>query len=301
MLAPICLFTYNRLNETKQTIAALQQNFLAKESDLFIYSDGAKNEEGSLKVNEVRTFIKSISGFKSITIFEAEKNMGLANSIIGGVSQIIEKYGKIIVLEDDLITSPNFLDFMNQALVFYQKNNKIISISGHTLDFQIPSEYKPDMYFFGRAGSWGWATWKSRWSLIDWEVKDWNTFKKSKKLIKDFKLNGNDLYSMLKDYKENKNDSWAIRFCYNQFKQKTFTVYPSVSKVNNIGFTEDGTNCKGYNKYEIKFQPKNKLTFHFSKNISINIKIQKQIRKHFGFYSRVKSKVLTFYFKIFKI
>ena len=108
MLAPICLFTYNRLTEKKQTVEALQKNFLTKESELFIFSDGAKNEEGVLKVNEVRAFLKGISGFKSVTIFESKQNKGLANSIIAGVTQIIEKYGVVIVLEDDLITSPTF-------------------------------------------------------------------------------------------------------------------------------------------------------------------------------------------------
>ena len=133
-IAPICLFTYNRLEETIQTVAALKNNFLANKSELFIFSDGAKNKNVEQKIKQVRKYLKTITGFKNITIYESSKNKGLANSIIDGVTKIIETYGKIIVLEDDLVTSPNFLNFMNQALEFYHYNNRIYSVSGYTLN-----------------------------------------------------------------------------------------------------------------------------------------------------------------------
>ena len=120
-LAPIVIFVYNRPNHTRQTVEALRKNELANESELFIYADAPKNENAVVKVNEVREYIKSVDGFKKVTIIHREKNWGLANSIIDGVTKIVNEYGKIIVLEDDLITSPNFLSFTNQALDFYEK------------------------------------------------------------------------------------------------------------------------------------------------------------------------------------
>ena len=300
-LAPVCLFTYNRLEETKKTVSALQRNNLAYKSELFIFSDGWKSEVGREKIHNIRAFLKTIRGFKKVTIFESPVNRGLAESIINGVTQIIDIYGRVIVLEDDLLTSPNFLDFMNQSLIEYENKNEIISISGHTLDFRIPKEYKSDVYFFGRAGSWGWATWKNKWDLIDWEIKDWNNFSKNKKLINEFKLNGNDLFSMLKDFLEKKNNSWAIRFCYNQFRLGKLTVYPCISKVDNIGFSDEATNCTGYNRYKINFEPEKESNFNFTNNINTNSLIQKEIRVHYSLYSRIKSRVLTFYYLNIKI
>ena len=176
MLSPICLFTYNRLDETRQTVEALKRNFLAPLSCLYIFSDGPKDETITQKVNEVRQYIKTIGGFKAIKIFESPVNRGLAKSIIDGVTQIIEKYGRVIVLEDDLITSPNFLDFMNYALEFYQNKERVLSISGYSFSINYPNDYKYDVAIGFRASSWGWATWKDRWNKIDWRVNDYSSF-----------------------------------------------------------------------------------------------------------------------------
>src|SRR3989339_698479 len=131
MLSPIVLFVYNRLEHTRKTIEALQKNELAKDSELFLYSDGPKNEENIKKVNEVRKYINSIDGFKKVKIVEREINFGLARSIIAGVTDIVNKYGKIIVLEDDIVTSPYFLTFMNDALCLYENEEKVMHISGY--------------------------------------------------------------------------------------------------------------------------------------------------------------------------
>ena len=164
-LAPICLFTFNRLEETKQTVEALQNNFLACESDLFIFSDGPKNELTKDKVIAVREFLMTIHGFKSITIFESKFNKGLANSIIDGVSQIINEFGKVIVLEDDLVTTPNFLDFMNQGLEHFKNNQRIYSISGFVPLIKNPHDF--DFFLHERSYPWGWATWNQEWSQVD--------------------------------------------------------------------------------------------------------------------------------------
>lgn len=241
-LAPICLFTYNRLVETKQTIEALQLNYLAKESDLFIFSDGWKIDKDKNEILEVRAFLKTIFGFKNVTVFENGVNKGLANSIISGVSQIISEYGKVIVLEDDLITTPNFLDFMNQSLSFYESSETIQSISGYSLAINNKSK-DTDVYFHNRAHSWSWATWKNSWhtDIFDKVAID-NILNED--ILNSFKKNcGEDIAQMLLNSISGKNDSWYVRWAFNHFMNKTFTVYPYFSKTENIGFSAEGTNC----------------------------------------------------------
>ncbi len=164
--SPICLFTYNRLSETKETVEALKDNLLASESDLLVFSDGWKNELAKNDVLSVRKFISSINGFKSVKVIESGVNKGLARSIIEGVTQLINEYGSVIVMEDDLITSPNFLSYMNQSLNFYRNNSKVWSVSGFSFPINYPENYGFDNSFGVRASSWGWATWKDRWERL---------------------------------------------------------------------------------------------------------------------------------------
>lgn len=245
-LAPIVLFVYNRPWHTQQTVEALQKNELARESELFIYSDSAKNEELINSVDQVREYIRKISGFKKITVVEREKNWGLANSIIDGVTEVVNKYGKVIILEDDLITSSYFLKFMNEALEFYKDDSRIMSVTGYNFSAEklpIPSHYKHDVYLNKRCMSWGWATWKEKWGKVDWDVKDFNCLKKDRMRIKRFNDGGQDMFNMLTKQMEGKIDSWAIRFCYAHFKSNMFTLYPIESLVYNSGFDGSGTHC----------------------------------------------------------
>ena len=159
-LSPIVLFVYNRPWHTKQTVEALQKNELAKESELFIYSDEAKNKDVRKSVDEVREYIGKIDGFKKVTIIKREKNWGLANSIIDGVTKTVNEYGKIIVLEDDLITSPYFLKFMNEALEFYKEEQKVWHISGWS--YPINTNNIDDVFFLRVMNCWGWATWADK-------------------------------------------------------------------------------------------------------------------------------------------
>ena len=245
-LAPIVLFTYRRV--PKETIESLLQNDLAKQSELFIYSDGYKSEVDKNDVLEVREYLKSIKGFKSTHIIKTVQNKGLANSIIGGVTEIINKYQKVIVLEDDLIVSSDFLEYMNNALNFYENDKKIWSISGYGPKLPCLKNSKDNLYLSPRASSWGWATWKDRWEIIDWEVKDFLTLKANKDLRKKFNFGGNDMYKMLELQMLGKVDSWAIRWCYSQFIYDMYTVYPRKSKIINDGFNDNkGTHNSGKN------------------------------------------------------
>ena len=293
--SPIILFTYRRI--PKKTIESLLKNSLAKESKLFIFSDGYKNEVDKKDVLEVRKYIKTIDAFKNITIYEAEKNNGLANSVINGVTKIIHKYDKVIVLEDDLIVSDDFLNYMNEALKFYKDDKKVWSISGYGPDMECLKSYNEDIYLSLRGSSWGWATWIDRWDSIDWEIKDWDDFKKDKKAIEKFNLGGNDMYKMLELQMLGKIDSWAIRWCYNQSIKDMYTIYPKKSKIINDGFSDNkGThNNSAYSKLvkkidnnivTFKFLYRNEIIikcFQMYHNLSIRTKVGYFMKKNGGY------------------
>ncbi len=296
LLAPIVLFVYNRPDHTKKTVEALKKNRYANESNLFIFSDAPKNKNSVKEVRKVREYIKSITGFKNITIKEAKTNKGLANSVIEGVTEIIDKYGKVIVLEDDLITSVNFLEYMNEALEFYNKDKKIWSISGYNPPIKIPGNYKNDVYLGLRASSWGWATWDDRWDKNDWEVKDYSNFKLDKKSQKLFNHGGDDMSEMLKNQMEGKIDSWAIRWCYNQFKTKTFTIFPIISKVQNIGMDGSGVHCGRTEINNVILDKSNKKII-FIENLKENSNLIKQFKDHYK-PKTIKGKIALFLKKI---
>jgi len=238
--APITIFAYNRQKLLKQTVDALKKNLLADQSDLFIYADGSKNSNDLEAVKEVRVYLKSISGFKSVTVFEREKNYGLSVSIIDGVTNIVNKYGKIIVLEDDLVTSPYFLKFINDALNMYENDEQVISVQGYVY----PSKVElPDCFFVKGADCQGWATWKRGWSLFEADSKLLLEELKQKKLIKDFNFNNNYPYfKMLEDQAKGLKNSWAIRWYASAYLNDKFTLYPGKSLIYNTGFSNNGTN-----------------------------------------------------------
>jgi hypothetical protein len=256
-LAPIVLFVYNRMEHTKQTIEALKKNSLAEASDLYIFADGPKKGQEE-KVEQVRQYIKTIGGFKSVHITEREKNFGLANSVIAGVTEVVEKHGKIIVLEDDIVCTPDFLEYMNCSLIKYQMVKKVFAVTGYSFfrDENVQSENEkeniPDTYFLQLPSSWSWGTWKDRWAYFDAQAMGYKRLKWNRKLRDAFNYdNTYDYYSMLmKQMKSNafKNkkkqvDSWAVRWYWSIFKQGGLTLFPRDSFVENVGFDGSGTNC----------------------------------------------------------
>ena len=291
MLAPICLFTYNRCSETEQTVKALINNNLAKESDLFVFSDAAKDTGSPEKVRAVRDYLKSIEGFKSVTIFEAVTNKGLANSIIDGVSQIINQFGKVIVLEDDLITCPNFLNFMNQALGFYKDSAKIFSVSGYTMDLPSLRECKKDFYLGYRASSWGWATWRNKWEEVDWTAKNYEKVIYNPLGYYRFTRGGSDMPYMLWKQMHGKIDSWAIRWCYHQFKKELLTVFSSSSKLESIGFGIDATHTKVTKRFDTVVDVSGKTEFKFEEELEIDTLLLKEFRTQFSLWNRLKDKI----------
>jgi len=286
-LSPIVLTTYKRLDTLKKTVESLSENELAKSSDLIVYSDGPKSSNDEPFINEVRAYLKTISGFNSVSIHESPVNKGLANSIIEGVTDVINQFGRVIVLEDDLIVSQNFLAFMNASLDFYEQNNKVFSISGYGLKVALPKNYDSDVYFTPRGLSWGWATWNDRWSAVDWDIKDFEKLKKDRRARQKLARGGTDLFPMLQKQLENNIDSWAIRWFYSQYKRNQLTVFPVLSKVKNLGFDADATHTNVYNRYKILFDYSNEQKFNFARKVLINPIILKSFQSYYGFFQRI--------------
>jgi hypothetical protein len=287
-LAPICLFTYNRLDETRQTVQALQKNYLAPYSELFVFSDASKDADGAIRVAKVRDFLETVEGFKLITIYESKVNKGLADSIIDGVSRIVNQYGKVIVLEDDLITTPNFLDFMNKSLHIYKVAETVQSISGFSLKIKHNLK-QSDVYFHGRPFSWGWATWDDRWdrNIFDKKVIQ-NKINIDAKILKKFSHQcGSDISAMLLDSINDKNNSWYVRWAFDHFNTKRVTVYPFLSKIYNIGFSEDGSHCKGINVFCSITDTEFRRTFILSKPYHDKV-FQREFLNYFSKFYKLK-------------
>ena len=293
-LAPIVLFTYKRLDTLQFTVESLKRNPLATGSILYIFSDSPKNSSDREQVHQVRQYIRSIHGFREIHIEEAKHNLGLATSVINGVTSILKIHDQIIVLEDDLLLAPNFLDFMNQSLRLYERSKEVFSISGFSFNFRSPVHYHYDGYFLTRGWSWGWATWKDRWDKIDWQIADYPVFSKNKKLQKQFSGGGSDLNAMLKKQITGKLDSWAILWLYNQFRRSGLTYYPLVSRVSNNGFDNNATHTKTFqSRFRTILDQSNNSNFRHPDIILKSNDFQSQLQKKMGLVSRSISKIET--------
>lgn len=239
--SPIVLFVYNRPIHTQKTIEALKNNDLASNSDLIIFSDAPKDEMAIQSVLEVRDYIRTIDGFKTISIIEREKNWGLAKSIINGVSDVVNKYGKVIVLEDDIVTSPAFLQFMNQALNHYQNEHNVWHISGW--NYPINKNQLDDAFLWRGMNCWGWGTWADRWQYFnknpDQIIKNWSKSEKYR-----FDLDGSGIFwkQVLANAK-GKINTWAIFWYASIFQHQGLCLNPTVSYVNNIGHDGSGVHC----------------------------------------------------------
>ena len=279
--APIALFVYNRPEHTRRTIKFLQQNLLAEESRLYIFSDAAKNPNNQSLVAEVREIIHSVEGFKHVEIIERKSNLGLANSIIDGVSRLVKDYGKVIVFEDDLISSMYTLQYFNDALIRYQDEEKVMHIGAYM--FPLKEENLPETFFYRAATSWGWATWDRAWKNfepdIDLIISRFDQEKKHR-----FTIDGTmNFWKQIQEFKSGKNNSWAIRWYASIFLKGGLTLNPSKSLINNIGHDGTGIHSGMNDIYHVIINPQpiqsfpekieeNQLVYHSIKNFLKNRK-----------------------------
>jgi hypothetical protein len=243
-LAPIVLFVYNRPEHTRRTLAALAANPLAVESDLIIYADGPKRPEHAAAINKARDVARGASGFKSVTIVERDRNLGLANSIILGVSEVCSERGRVIVLEDDLLVAPQFLTFLNRGLERYVNEQNLFQVSGYM--FPVETEGIPDGLFLPLISCWGWATWHRAWTQFDPSALGYDQLKRDPELRARFNLDDcYDYFGMLTDQIEGKIDSWGVRWLLSVFLKGGLVLYPQYSLVRNIGVDGTGTHGAG--------------------------------------------------------
>jgi len=249
-LAPIVLFVYNRPRHTEKVIEALKKNKEATYSDLFVFSDAPKNEEVEENVEQVRNYIKTISGFKTITIKKHTENQGLAKSIIDGVTEVVNKYGKIIVLEDDIETSPYFLKFMNNALDFFLEEKQVWSITGFS--YPIKSRKLPLAFCFFAMSCWSWGTWVDRWKYYE-KNPDKYILQISPKHVNRFDYYGStEMFSQITANKEGKFNTWAIFWYAVQYINSGFQIMPSKPLAKNIGMDGTGIHCGTTTVYDYK-------------------------------------------------
>lgn len=265
--APIALFTYNRPDHTQQAVESLLTNAEAKYSDLYIFSDGPKNDKAVEGVKANREYIRSLKAanddvnspslnregrggsFRSVTIIEREKNWGLANSLIAGITEVVNKYGKVIVVEDDLILSPYFLQFMNDALEKYKDEDRVGTITAYVPPIK---EQLPETFFLMYFMCWGWATWKRAWDLLEKDPKPLLRglrFKKTK-----FDVGGGvGNYGNLYCQKVGLVDSWYVRYYASLFLKGKLSFYPGHALAANNGLDGTGTHSKtsAKNSYQV--------------------------------------------------
>lgn len=242
VFAPIILFIYNRPEHTRRTVTSLLKNPEAAMSDLFVFSDAAKDKNAEEAVQQVREYIRQITGFKTVTIDERESNWGLANSVIDGVTRICNEFGKVVVLEDDLQVSPHFLAYMNAGLEKYKHDEQVMQIAGYM--FPVNIQIKEDTLFLPFISSWGWATWSRSWQKFDPDSDNYQVLKNDPKMIHEFNLRGNyDYFKMLKSQQDGETNSWAIRWYLSVFVSNGLALYPKQTLVENIGFDGTGENC----------------------------------------------------------
>jgi hypothetical protein len=255
-LAPIALFVYNRPEHTRRTLKFLQQNLLAEESRLFIFADGAARVQDEENVSQVRELVKGITGFKKVEVIERARNFGLANSIIDGVSRLVNEYGSIIVFEDDLISSPYTLQYFNNALNRYETEERVMHIGAYMypltkLTGPHNKQDLPETFFYRAATSWGWATWARAWKDFEPDIDQLFTRFNSRK-IHEFSIENNmNFWNQMKEFKAGKNNSWAIRWYASIFLKGGLTLNPSESLVNNIGHDGSGVHSGINDMYNV--------------------------------------------------
>jgi hypothetical protein len=242
-LAPIAIFLFNRKEHLRRTLNALLNCPGFAESDIYVYCDGPRNPGDREAVSAAREEAKRILGDRAAFV-ERSSNIGLANSIVSGVSELCERYGRVIVLEDDLVVAPGFVRFMNDALNAYADVDIVMQVSGHA--FHVPAfEEKATAVMLPFITSWGWGTWKRAWAAFDFQCHGWELLKRDKKLRHRFNIGGAyDYYSMLRGRMDGRNNSWAIAWNWAVFRVEGIVAYPPRSFVTNIGF--DGTGTHGW-------------------------------------------------------
>lgn len=273
-------------------VQSLMANRGWREREIYAYIDGARTAEEEAKVMEVATIARELTG----AVIVSPVNKGLAQSIISGITEVINRYGSVIVLEDDLVLQPRFLEFMDEAMSVYHRDERIISVCGYGLKIKRPKGYEGDVYLSRRSSSWGWGTWADRWNAVDWSAAAFEQLKTSRKMQHEFNRGGSDMYGMLCDYMERRNNSWAIRFCFHQFLSATYSVHPFRSLVINDGYGVGATNCRQkFSRFKIELDKSlGNMPLSLPTNLEPHSEIERSLLSFHSLPMRVYSRIRKF-------
>lgn len=304
-IAPIAFFVYNRPDKTTKTLKSLLLNSLARKSIVYFFCDGPRNNEDLKNINKVRKIVLEIKGFKKKIIINRKKNFGLANNTINGINHVFRYYKNIIVLEDDDLTSPYFLNYMNDALNIYENDNKVASISGYS--YPIKNKKKGN-YFLRLGECWGWGTWRRSWKLFERDGNKLLNLIEKKNLVSEFNFyDSYNYFRQLKNFCLKKNSSWAIRWYASLFLANKLTYYPEKTLIQNIGMDGKGTHSENTNNYYSKFidkykKPKKLKIKESSYHLNKMILFFREINNKNKFIKKIRNKLFLLfnYFKIFK-
>lgn len=291
MNAPIVLFTFARVKHTQRTVKALLCNPGVCAHDLIVYSDAPRTSCEAGAVAAVRDYLQTITGFRSVAIHHRPQNYGLAKSIIEGVTEVLCRYETIIVLEDDMVTSPYFLTYMNGALDRFADDQRVISIHGYVYP---TAQVLPEAFFLRGADCWGWATWRRGWALFNSDGKALLKQLKRRNLLRAFDFNGTYAYSrMLESLIRGENSSWAIRWYASAFLADKLTLYPGKSLIQNIGNDDSGTHCGSTNIFDVELS---------DAEIKLNgLLVEESELSRNAFEDFFRSKILSHNHSVFKI
>lgn len=293
--APIVIFCYKRIDTLQQCLDSLQKCKESIFSDLIIISDAPAKDTDKEKVDTVRRYIVTISGFRSIEIIERPENLGVDFNIIQGLKELSQRFESFIIVEDDILVAPDFLNYINKALAFYESNPSVLTVSAFSYIKRIPKSYRFDVYFAARTNPWGWATWSAKIKDVNWHLDggDKEEFLTSKKIQRKFNEWGSDRSMMLRNTLNNKIRAWDIRLDYFQFKTGSYTVYPIQTLTQNLGFgREDASNTFGHNRFVTESQESLKYSYTFPGFVILNSSITRKYKQKNSISQRILTRLL---------
>ncbi|MEX1014716.1 MAG: hypothetical protein WDZ80_06160 [Candidatus Paceibacterota bacterium] len=296
-LSPIGVSAYCRLDHLKKTINALKNNEYAKDSNLYIFSDGpGRGYEEKVKI--MRSYIDIVDGFKNVTLIKRKRNNRVYNNR-EGMQYLLNKYGKMIWLEEDIVTSRYFLMYMNDALNIYEHDERIISIAGYCPPIKIRSSYSKDTFILKRFNAWGFGTWKHKFDPFSFTI-DLETYRNNiEHLRKKFSLYGKDVLDMIWREAIGDIDALDVKVMYHQILNDMYTVYPIKSMSLNIGHDGTGLHCGSTKKYDVQLSKKKLNLETIKKEDKYIISNHKKFRNSMGnyfmlnIYNKIKGKITS--------
>lgn len=243
--APIALFAFNRPDHLSRVLEALAANRLADRSSLTLFCDGPRNDAEKIQTDATRGVARAATGFANVRVVEREQNLGCARSFIQGLEEMFAAHERLVVMEDDILCSPHTLEFLNTGLERYADEPAVFNIAAWSPPpriFPIPDDYPYDTYAIPRFNCWGWASWRDRFTSVDWDVTDYDRFIRTPVLQRAYDRGGADMTTMLRMQMEGRLNTWDVRVDYARFRHGRVGINPVRAYTTNIGFG-GGTHC----------------------------------------------------------